>query len=247
MLGVCLILLITLILSLCEYIIRVITDIKAYDSFAFLHGAFSFSNIFSIIILILNFMIQYAIISPLILGIWRCLYLSVRNNNIQIRELFYFYSSVKLFFRSFFLRLNLFIRQFLYLLILFLPAITLSFLMSDYAAEFFKYNLSTFASAILMFAAAVLWICAAIIYVIIILRYSFTCIIAASDDKININQSVKLSINRTNGYKFCIFKFTLSFIGWFLLCIFIFPLIYVLPYYLEGIAVLEHQSVNGNK
>lgn len=245
-LAACFLLLIMIIFSLCEYIIRSITGINAYDSVIFSSGGFTLNNLLSVSILVLSFILQYIVISPLMMGLWRCLYLITEGKNIQIGNLFYFYSSPKLFFRSILLRINIFLRELFYLLILFLPAFVASFFLSDYAAAFFKYNLSTFASSALMFAAAVFWIGAVIFYIIILLRYSFAGIIAASDDKLKINRSIKLSIKRSNGYKLCIFKLIISFIGWFALCIFIFPIIYVLPYFCLGIAVLAADSNSSN-
>ena len=187
-LAACFLLLIMIIFSLCEYIIRSITGINAYDSVIFSSGGFTLNNLLSVSILVLSFILQYIVISPLMMGLWRCLYLITEGKNIQIGNLFYFYSSPKLFFRSILLRINIFLRELFYLLILFLPAFVASFFLSDYAAAFFKYNLSTFASSALMFAAAVFWIGAVIFYIIILLRYSFAGIIAASDDKLKINR-----------------------------------------------------------
>lgn len=241
-LAACFLLLIMIIFFLCEYIIRLITGISVYDSIIFSSGGFTLRNLLSISILVFSLILQYIVTSPLMMGLWRCLHLITEGKNIQIENLFYFYSSPKLFFRSILFQINIFLRELLYLLILFLPAIVTSFFLSDYAAAFFKYKLSTFASSALMFAAAVFWIGAVIFYIIILLRYSFAGIIAASNDKLKITRSIKLAIKRSNGYKLCIFKLIISFIGWFALCVFIFPIIYVLPYFCVGIAVLANHA-----
>lgn len=49
--------------------------------------------------------------------------------------------------------------------------------------------------------------------------------------------SIRLSVCAMNGYKMHMVRLLLSFFGWALLCVFAFPLIYVLPYTAESLLV----------
>lgn len=65
----------------------------------------------------------------------------------------------------------------------------------------------------------------------IVLRLSFVTMIFADNESMGIFASIKESFSLTKGYVLKLFLFNLSFIGWILLCIFILPAFYVLPYF----------------
>ena len=52
-----------------------------------------------------------------------------------------------------------------------------------------------------------------------------------------VSESIALSVRVMNGYKSSVLRLLLSFLGWALLCVFAFPLIYVLPYITETLLV----------
>lgn len=52
-----------------------------------------------------------------------------------------------------------------------------------------------------------------------------------------VSESIAFSIRVMNGYKSSMLRLLLSFFGWALLCVFAFPLIYVLPYMTEALLV----------
>ncbi len=62
------------------------------------------------------------------------------------------------------------------------------------------------------------------------LSYSMVNFIIAEGKKDDAVEVIKESKRMMNGYKWDYFVFNLSFIGWVLLCMFVIPLIYVLPY-----------------
>lgn len=63
------------------------------------------------------------------------------------------------------------------------------------------------------------------------LSYSMSTFIFVDGEDTNALDIIKKSKDMMYGYKWDYFVFQLSFIGWALLCLFIFPIIYVLPYY----------------
>jgi uncharacterized membrane protein len=52
---------------------------------------------------------------------------------------------------------------------------------------------------------------------------------------------IKKSWNMMNGHKADFFELILSFIGWFLLCLFIIPMIYVIPYFILTVAIFYEE------
>lgn len=63
------------------------------------------------------------------------------------------------------------------------------------------------------------------------LSYSMSTFIFVDGEDTDAMAIIKKSKDLMYGYKWDYFVFQLSFIGWALLCLFIFPIIYVLPYY----------------
>ena len=63
------------------------------------------------------------------------------------------------------------------------------------------------------------------------LSYSMSTFIFIDGEDTDAMAIIKKSKDLMYGYKWDCFVFQLSFIGWALLCLFIFPIIYVLPYY----------------
>lgn len=63
------------------------------------------------------------------------------------------------------------------------------------------------------------------------LSYSMSTFIFVDGEDTDAMAIIKKSKDMMYGYKWDYFVFQLSFIGWALLCLFIFPIIYVLPYY----------------
>lgn len=64
------------------------------------------------------------------------------------------------------------------------------------------------------------------------LSYSMCNFIYIDGEDTNAMDIIKKSKDMMYGYKWDFFVFNLSFIGWFVLCIFIIPVIFVLPYYM---------------
>ena len=63
------------------------------------------------------------------------------------------------------------------------------------------------------------------------LSYSMSTFIFVDGEDTNALDIIKKSKDMMYGYKWDYFVFQLSFFGWALLCLFIFPIFYVLPYY----------------
>ncbi len=67
--------------------------------------------------------------------------------------------------------------------------------------------------------------------IIAALSYSMSFFIFVDSEEKDAMNIIKKSKDMMYGYKWDYFVFQLSFIGWALLCLFIIPIIYVLPYY----------------
>ncbi len=235
-LAVCSMIFITVILSFIEYIVRKITGAGLIGSFYTPVGP-DFAELISAGILTASFLTQYLLLSPLLFGIYRCLYRLAGGEKPAIGDLFLFYSSVRLYFRSVWCRISIFLRQILYLLVLMAPSSIISFLINGYAGQLLGYEITGALYSLLLFTAAALRLCALFIFIIVMLRYSLAGFIIASDNNLKINRGISMCVDKVNGHKTYIFTLILSFTAWLLLCLFIIPAVFVLPYFWGSLAI----------
>lgn len=75
-------------------------------------------------------------------------------------------------------------------------------------------------------------------YLLFVQRYSKARFFLACYRDFTVSDAIAESINRTKGICADILLFKLGFIPWFLMCIFIFPIFYVIPYYKQSVTCL---------
>lgn len=96
-------------------------------------------------------------------------------------------------------------------------------------SAYFKRLLLYYARAIIVFLWSLLFIIPGIVANY---KYYFATQILEDNPELSVKEALRLSKEMTQGSKSELFLLDLSFIGWYFLCIFIFPMIYVIPYYM---------------
>ncbi len=109
----------------------------------------------------------------------------------------------------------------------FLPCVAVSILLIySYRYESYGYNVNL----ALFVSATVLFLIGSIFLFVTMKRYSFTTYVVFAEKERNplkvITRSIEIMENRSVQYSF----YCLSFLGWFLSCVFIVPLFYTVPY-----------------
>ena len=95
------------------------------------------------------------------------------------------------------------------------------------------YNKFIFIIGVAIATFVITWIgCVLLIIPGIILSFGFSlCFyLIAEEKKMTIQECLKTSYDKMNGHKMDYFLFKSSYIGWIFLCIFIIPIIFVVPY-----------------
>ena len=77
-------------------------------------------------------------------------------------------------------------------------------------------------------------------------RFSFVGYILAVFPEIKIKNAVKMSGEAVRDKKFFLAFFKVSFLPWFLLCLMLLPLLFVLPYYLQSVAQTVKPSLKAS-
>ncbi len=191
-------------------------------------------SIYSTLITMVFVLFRLFFFLPLTLG--QCLWHfnnAEGNQTNEMSVLFAPYSSPKSLFKTVWFLFNIEVRRTLWAFAFFIPlTITLfPIVLIIMTAQLFDSD--TIVLAIVLFTTAYV-IVFLILYSIFIMRYLLAPYLIISNPYLSARQAIKLSIKIMKGRETEAFWFHLSFIGWFLLCIFILPVFYVLPLFFNS-------------
>ncbi len=160
--------------------------------------------------------------------------IKTQGNTVKGKEVFYFLRpSMLLSTLTFYL--NYYLRKLFYILLCFAPSVVVAVLLFYYL----KYGRASFAVAVVIFASAAVFFVNGIIYflrfnaLLFASRYYFAC-----GNFTTFRQLFLSSARCIEDKRGVIFKERLRFAGWFLSCIFVFPVPFVQNYYRETMAHL---------
>lgn len=188
------------------------------------------------------------LMSPLSLGQARWYYNLVHGGSMPVTELFFYFETGRAYARSLLYEINIGIRSMLWMILFYAPpsavfGVALFFLSGN--GELSRVGLMTATSGI--FLSAVLFILATLFYAACVCRYALTPYLIAEDAELTVRKAIKLSVKYTKGFRFSILWFGLSYIGWFFLTAFIFPVLYAVPYYSTGMAMYSRYIIEKNR
>ena len=189
------------------------------------------------------FVLQLIIIAPLTLGISRCLYKAAGSEPTGCGEIFEYYSSLSLLWRAVRFRFSIFMRQLFYIILLFVPAGLCAFFLNADIQYTLGLNLTGGAAMSIRFLGAALAICGIFLSVIVFLRYLLTEYVIAADHSVKIPKGIKVGVAMIKGYRTIFLALFMSMFGWFVLCLFILPLVFVLPYLWACMAVYSRRII----
>ncbi len=209
--------------------------------------AFNFS-IPEWIIMAARAIMSLLLVTPLSLGAIRWYYSLVHGQKLPLSEIFYFFESGKAYGRAICYEFLVGIRTFLWSILFFIVpggifGISIYFLSGT---EELPRSTSAIASTGI-FLAVILAILAMIFYAACINRYTLTPYLLSEDPELSVRQAIKTSIKYTRGYRFSLVWFGFSYFGWLLLCVFVFPMLYVQPYYSTGFAMYARFIIEKNR
>jgi uncharacterized membrane protein len=180
--------------------------------------------------------------TPLLLGIMRWYYRMVQGQTSPFADIFVYYESLRLYCKSIWLFITVFVRSLLWAFgFLTLPSILLSLSIgvvnNRFRPLFGDTQLSATVGTMGVTISALLLALTAVLYIVFMNRYALTFYLFFDDPDGKITGFLKTSIHYTSGYRASMTAFSLSFIGWFLLCFWFIPLFYVVPYCVASVAL----------
>lgn len=200
------------------------------------------------IIIGITFALTVLLIIPLSLGVTRWYYNLVHGNSMPVSGIFHYYENGKNYWRSIWYHINIGVRNCLWILLFYTVPSGILF-----ASVYFltgERDLPRAATAIAtsgIFLAVIMFLLATLFYAACICRYSLVPFLLAEDDSLGVFKAIKTSIAYTKGYRFSMVWFDLSYLGWLMLIIFLFPIFYVWPYYSTGLAMYSRFIIEKNR
>lgn len=162
-------------------------------------------------------------------------YTGLTANKSNYKKRLYFWFKPRNSFRAFKFRFILSTVRTLWAIVFFLPAgivlWSIYYLSGSGGLELYLF-ISLAAGCVLLTVSG------AVFYFITIQRYFLAEYLFSSNPKLTPVTAIRQSKNLLDGHIFEIVRFKLSFLPWFLSCIFIVPIFYFLPYYKESCCVV---------
>lgn len=188
-------------------------------------------------------------IAPLSLGEMRWFYRLVHGERKPVSEVFHFFESLRRFGRALWYNVNIYVRTLLWSFVFFIvPGGILGVSIYFLSEEQEMARSSSAIASTGIFLSVVLMLLAAVFYAACVNRYAIAPYLLAEDDEITVRKAIKESIKYTKGFRFSLFWFEMSYIGWFLLCMLALPLLlYVTPYYNTAFAMYARYIVEKNR
>lgn len=181
----------------------------------------------SILVLAVALLLDFIVLTPLLYGICLWFYSITKDLTCDISDVFLYFASPKMFFKSLFSRLLIKLMRLGYFILMFLPAAIMRIIKNSMIVFNIKSSALLLFTDILFYGFAFL---GAVFFFITILKYALVPFIMAEHKNISVFKAISISVKATKGNKLKLFTLILSFIPWFLFSILIIPLFYVIPY-----------------
>ncbi len=185
---------------------------------------------------VLQVILAFFLLLPLFLGIlrfyWRSLF-GVQDNPLII---FYYFTEKRLYLRALKLWGALALRALVIGVLLFLPSWIAQLFAGSVIYDYLHLSIPLWTSN-LLYVAQILRAAASVVLLFVMLRYYLSPILLIADEEMQVTEALHLSVleSKTSSLEFL--ALIGSFIGWGLLSILIFPLVFTLPYFLTACCV----------
>lgn len=193
-------------------------------------------------------LLSLLLLTPLTLGVTRWFFKLVHGEKPSVSSIFYFFESFRDYCRAVWYDVNLGIRCALWAIPFYIAPGSILVV----SILFFSGNSSTDRSVSALagagiFLSAVLFMLATIFYAACVCRYALTPYLLSESDEVTVRQAIRTSVAYMKGFRFSFVWFALSYVGWFLLCMFLAPVFYVWPYYSTGFAMYARFIIEKNR
>ncbi|MBO5746270.1 MAG: DUF975 family protein [Clostridia bacterium] len=182
------------------------------------------------------------VIFPLAFGIMRWFWMISNGCDARLSEMFGYFSSGKLFFRTIRLSLALFFRLVLGAVVCYLPYSIVAVITTPKVYEMFSWAFKKHVSGLIALAPTLKFL-GTLGFFFWISTYILFFAVMYTESDWSVRGVIRRAVQISKGNRLRFIGFILSFFGWLLSCLFIFPLPFVLPYVLASTAVYGREAL----
>ena len=208
---------------------------------------FSSQQYFRYIITFAIFLLHLLMFSPISFSLSVQIFKSCDGRASNIGDLFYAFSSAKIYFKALFLNLNVFLRIFLRIFVAFLPYVAISILLDEYVITFFDISGNPQALAWLKYTQISLLISAFLRLPFIVLRYIFCKFVLLDNLNLKSRKAIKLGVKTQKKHRFKLYALIFKNLHLLLFCLLIVPILWVYPILKAKFAVLCFNAMRSKK
>ncbi len=205
-----------------------------------------YNQVASVSITLFSAVFSFLVLFPLVFGVMRWFWLITGGGSASVGDIFYYFASAKIYFKSLMLSLRLYLRLIIGAVVCFLPYIIAGVLTSPYLYDRLGVSMpmvmDSFSPLVKHFRffgvlAFLMWIS------IYLLCYT----VVFSESELSVGKIIRRTAKVTKGFRFNTVGFVLSFSGWLLLSVLAVPFIFVLPYLLASLAVYGREVYRSSR
>ena len=204
------------------------------------------SEFLAVFLVLFEIIAIFVIAVPIFMGILRWYSHTVLCGCEEITTIFYYFSKPKLFFKSLLLVLNIVCRKVFWGLICLTPGGLVGGI-SLYIISLNSDGQDLFFAKLCIFVGTVLFLAGLIVFWLIGLRYSLACYLIIKEETLSVTRCIRLSRQYTLKPRSDLFRFSLSFLPFFIVSCFLFPILFVLPYYLMSFSIYAQYLIEQNQ
>lgn len=199
----------TVLLMILDEVIYNIINLFVNTNTLFYQGVLSFISLVLVVVWLFS--------TPIFTGYFRMCYLISKNQDYSLKDIFYYFNKEK-YNKCLSLNLNIMVRILGYFMIFIIPTLIFSvfFAITSYVA--------------LLAFAITLTVMAFVATIFVCIKYTIVPCVYFEDESISNEEIIKLGLNFISDKLNDCRKILLSFLPYILLCFFIVPLVFVVPY-----------------
>ncbi len=178
---------------------------------------------------------SFLVLRPLQQGLTRWFYRLSAGESAPVLSIFDYFGAGRSYGKSLWLAFQLGLRTLLWSVLFYLPVLALAAGLSLFPYQQSSLNTLIFYTGI--FVTVLLAVILSVYFWAFQQRYFLAPYLLAEDGGQKVSRIIKQSVKASKGRRGEILRLQLSFIGWFLLSVLLFPLLYTLPYYRASLSV----------
>ncbi len=173
---------------------------------------------------------------PFTLGVLRVIWQQMLQSHSHFTDIFYYFSGIQLYKKTIEFLFFLIIRVVGIVFVCILPAMAVNIVSSEWIHTTFEWEMPLWISN-LSVISSILYFLGGIVSLFFIIRFYVSLFLFVADDDMDALEAIHLSTVISKDSLWELFVLVLSFIGWFIIGIFVFPLFYVIPYFATSFMV----------